>query len=80
MYIKNNKLNESASIIFLQQLIRGRAVQNQMYENKEERIDLINELRSTHALLEDERAEKERQKLTNLSNQEHYAREIDQVS
>lgn len=34
----------------LQKVIRGRAVQNLMYEGKEKRSELINEIRSTHAL------------------------------
>ncbi|CAF1671998.1 unnamed protein product, partial [Adineta ricciae] len=40
------------SIIYLQKLLRGRATQNMMYKNKEERIELIEEMRSTHALQE----------------------------
>ncbi|CAF1259261.1 unnamed protein product [Rotaria sordida] len=40
------------SIIYLQKLLRGRAIQNMMYKNKEERIELIDEMRSTHALQE----------------------------
>uniref|UniRef100_H2YHN5 Cilia- and flagella-associated protein 91 n=1 Tax=Ciona savignyi TaxID=51511 RepID=H2YHN5_CIOSA len=31
-------------------IIRGRAVQNKMYEGKEKRLELIQEIRSTHAL------------------------------
>ncbi|XP_002131776.2 cilia- and flagella-associated protein 91-like [Ciona intestinalis] len=40
---------ELASIL-LQKVIRGRAVQNMMYEGKEKRLELIQEIRSTHAL------------------------------
>lgn len=36
--------------IFLQQVLRGRSVQSMMCEGKEQRIELIDELRSTHAL------------------------------
>lgn len=36
--------------IFLQQVLRGRSVQNMMFEGKEKRMELIQELRSTHAL------------------------------
>uniref|UniRef100_H2YHN4 Cilia- and flagella-associated protein 91 n=1 Tax=Ciona savignyi TaxID=51511 RepID=H2YHN4_CIOSA len=36
--------------ILLQKVIRGRAVQNKMYEGKEKRLELIQEIRSTHAL------------------------------
>jgi len=38
------------AVIYLQQMLRGRALQNMMYEGKEKRIELIRELRSTHAL------------------------------
>jgi len=38
------------ALITLQKIIRGRAVQNMMFEGKERRLELINELRSTHAL------------------------------
>ncbi|KAG9471167.1 hypothetical protein GDO78_015569 [Eleutherodactylus coqui] len=38
------------AVIFLQKLIRGRAVQNMMFEGKEKRLELIRELRTTHAL------------------------------
>ena len=33
--------------ILLQRLIRGRAIQNMMFEGKEKRLDLITELRAT---------------------------------
>lgn len=38
------------AVIFLQQLLRGRAIQNMMQEGKEKRMELIDELRSTEAL------------------------------
>ncbi|OAF68776.1 AMY-1-associating protein expressed in testis 1 [Intoshia linei] len=38
------------SIINLQRLVRGRAIQNLMHQSKHDRIKLIRELRSTHAL------------------------------
>ncbi|XP_048450762.1 cilia- and flagella-associated protein 91-like, partial [Rhincodon typus] len=41
------------AVIYLQKLIRGRTVQNMMFEGKEKRIELIQELRTTHALQED---------------------------
>lgn len=37
---------QQAAILLLQRLIRGRAYQNQMFEGKEKRLDLINELRA----------------------------------
>ncbi|XP_078088181.1 cilia- and flagella-associated protein 91 [Mustelus asterias] len=44
---------EYLAIVYLQKLIRGRTVQNMMFEGKEKRIELIQELRTTHALQED---------------------------
>ncbi|NXI58041.1 CFA91 protein, partial [Chloroceryle aenea] len=41
------------AVICLQKLLRGRAIQNTMFEEKEKRLDLIRELRTTHALQED---------------------------
>nr|XP_009687945.1 PREDICTED: protein MAATS1 [Struthio camelus australis] len=41
------------AVICLQRLLRGRAIQNMMFEGKEKRLELIRELRSTHALQED---------------------------
>jgi hypothetical protein len=35
------------AIILLQRLVRGRAMQNMMFEGKEKRLDLITELRAT---------------------------------
>lgn len=48
--------------IYLQKLLRGRAIQNMMYKNKEERIELISEMRSTHALQEQDMNRKKVQK------------------
>uniref|UniRef100_A0A8B9USC9 Cilia- and flagella-associated protein 91 n=1 Tax=Anas zonorhyncha TaxID=75864 RepID=A0A8B9USC9_9AVES len=41
------------AVICLQKLLRGRAIQNLMFEEKEKRMELIQELRTTHALHED---------------------------
>ncbi|XP_071958133.1 cilia- and flagella-associated protein 91-like isoform X2 [Antedon mediterranea] len=59
------------AIIFLQQVIRGRAVQNMMFEGKEKRQELINELRSTHALqqAEQQMQKEEKQSTLNLQRQ-----------
>ena len=38
---------KNKAIILLQRLIRGRAIQNMMFEGKEKRLDLIAELRAT---------------------------------
>jgi len=42
--------DQEQALIVLQKIIRGRAIQNAMYEEKAERSELIKELRSTHAL------------------------------
>ncbi|XP_069802411.1 cilia- and flagella-associated protein 91 isoform X2 [Dendropsophus ebraccatus] len=48
------------AVIFLQKLIRGRAVQNMIFEGKEKRLELIRELQTTHALQEEgQRVKKE---------------------
>ncbi|VDM32181.1 unnamed protein product [Hydatigera taeniaeformis] len=61
------------AVMHLQRLIRGRALQTMMYESRKKRQLLINELRSTHALTKEERAEKRRQMLTIRTNQTRYA-------
>nr|XP_036868925.1 cilia- and flagella-associated protein 91 [Manis javanica] len=43
------------AVIYLQKLLRGRVVQNMMFEGKEKRLELIQELRTSHALQEDDR-------------------------
>lgn len=55
--------NVEMACILLQRLLRGRAIQNIMYEGKERRLELIQELRSDEAVvedLEDDAAEAER--------------------
>jgi len=42
--------NQELAITYLQQAIRGRSVQDEMYEGKEKRVELIQEIRATHAL------------------------------
>ena len=42
--------SQELAIICLQKIVRGRAVQKVMYEGKEKRVELIREIRSTHAL------------------------------
>ncbi|XP_041373414.1 cilia- and flagella-associated protein 91-like [Gigantopelta aegis] len=56
-------------IIFLQQIIRGRAIQNMMFEGKEKRMELIKELRSTHALQEAEQLLKKQELQATLALQ-----------
>ncbi|XP_041937816.1 cilia- and flagella-associated protein 91 [Alosa sapidissima] len=42
------------AVILLQKLLRGRSIQNQMFEGKERRLELIQDLRTTHALQREE--------------------------
>ncbi|KAJ3591863.1 hypothetical protein NHX12_006994 [Muraenolepis orangiensis] len=42
------------AIIHLQKLLRGRSIQYQMFKGKERCVDLIRELRTTHALLQED--------------------------
>lgn len=48
------------AIILLQRLIRGRAIQNMMFEGKEKRLDLIAELRATEEWKASSELEEER--------------------
>ena len=48
--------------ITLQKVIRGRAVQNTMYEGKENRKELIEEIKTTHALQKMEQMVKKEEK------------------
>ncbi|XP_014459490.2 cilia- and flagella-associated protein 91 isoform X4 [Alligator mississippiensis] len=57
------------AVIFLQKLIRGRAIQNMMFEGKEKRLELIRELRTTHALQEDRQLLKKAEKQVTLALQ-----------
>ncbi|KAJ6658334.1 hypothetical protein lerEdw1_020606 [Lerista edwardsae] len=57
------------AVITLQKLIRGRAIQNMMYEGKEKRLELIRELRTTHALQEDGQLLKKAEKQVTLALQ-----------
>ncbi|XP_016055388.1 PREDICTED: protein MAATS1 [Miniopterus natalensis] len=57
------------AVIYLQKLLRGRVVQNMMFEGKEKRLELIQELRTTHALQEDDRLVKKAEKQVTLALQ-----------
>ncbi|XP_029434762.1 cilia- and flagella-associated protein 91 isoform X2 [Rhinatrema bivittatum] len=57
------------AIICLQKLIRGRAIQNMMFEGKEKRLELIQELRTTHALQEEGQLLKKAEKQATLALQ-----------
>merc|ERR1719486_166803 len=43
---------QEAAVLLLQRIIRGRAYQNKMFEGKEKRLDLINELRAAERYAE----------------------------
>ncbi|KAM4795576.1 LOW QUALITY PROTEIN: cilia- and flagella-associated protein 91 [Rhinophrynus dorsalis] len=57
------------AVIFLQKLIRGRAIQNMIFEGKEKRLELIRELRTTHALQEEGQLIKKAEKQVTLALQ-----------
>ncbi|BFZ13751.1 hypothetical protein BsWGS_16789 [Bradybaena similaris] len=65
--------NKHLAVIFLQQVIRGRAIQNNMLEGKAKRRELIEEIRTTHALQEREQAMKEHEQNVTLSLQKQQA-------
>lgn len=57
------------ALIFIQKVIRGRAIQQQMFTGKERRMELINELRATHALQAAEQQVMKQQKNSVLQQQ-----------
>uniref|UniRef100_A0A8C5TGJ7 Cilia- and flagella-associated protein 91 n=1 Tax=Malurus cyaneus samueli TaxID=2593467 RepID=A0A8C5TGJ7_9PASS len=68
------------AVICLQKLLRGRALQNMMFEGKEKRLDLIQELRTTHALQEDGQLLLKAQKQMTLSLQRQHDSQMHQLS
>merc|ERR1719456_360895 len=48
---------QEAAVLLLQRILRGRAYQNRMFEGKEKRLDLINELRAAERFAETARGE-----------------------
>ncbi|KAK9969690.1 hypothetical protein ABG768_027842 [Culter alburnus] len=68
------------AIIFLQKVLRGRSIQNQMFEGKEKRLELIQELRTTHALQKEEQDKKEAEKQATLALQRQRDIQSDRVS
>ena len=57
---ENEKDKRQRALILLQRLIRGRAIQNMMFEGKEKRLDLITELRATEEWKEQSGNQEER--------------------
>ncbi|KAM5154322.1 cilia- and flagella-associated protein 91 [Callospermophilus lateralis] len=65
----NEEEDIEMAVIYLQSLLRGRVVQNMMFEGKEKRLELIQELRTSHALQEDEKLVKKAEKQVTLALQ-----------
>ncbi|XP_013370631.1 PREDICTED: protein MAATS1 isoform X2 [Chinchilla lanigera] len=65
----NEEEDIEMAVIYLQRLLRGRVVQNMMFEGKEKRLELIQELRTSHALQEDEKLLKKAEKQVTLALQ-----------
>ncbi|KAM5281118.1 cilia- and flagella-associated protein 91 [Ctenodactylus gundi] len=65
----NEEEDIEMAVIYLQKLLRGRAVQNIMFEGKEKRRELIQELRTSHALQEDEKLVKKAENQVTLALQ-----------
>ncbi|XP_014665017.1 PREDICTED: protein MAATS1-like isoform X2 [Priapulus caudatus] len=59
------------AVILLQRVVRGRAIQNMMYEGKGRRAELIDELRSTHALQTAEQQVKKLDRQATMALQRH---------
>uniref|UniRef100_A0A8C7FLI2 Cilia- and flagella-associated protein 91 n=1 Tax=Oncorhynchus kisutch TaxID=8019 RepID=A0A8C7FLI2_ONCKI len=64
------------AVIYLQKLLRGRSIQNQMFEGKEKRLELIQELRTTHAL---QREEQELQRADTQENTHTHRQLVDML-
>jgi len=71
-YVQDEE-NQELAIIYLQQAIRGRSVENKMREGKEMRVELIGEMRATHALqaAEQQILDDEKQATLLLQQQQH---------
>ncbi|XP_029795250.1 cilia- and flagella-associated protein 91 isoform X2 [Suricata suricatta] len=65
----NEEEDIEMAVVYLQKLLRGRVVQNTMFEGKEKRLELIQELRTSHALQEDDRLLKKAEKQVTLALQ-----------
>ncbi|KAB0390209.1 hypothetical protein E2I00_013840, partial [Balaenoptera physalus] len=65
----NEEEDIEMAVIYLQKLLRGRVVQNMMFEGKEKRLELIQELRTSHALQEEDRLVKKAEKQVTLALQ-----------
>ncbi|XP_069723354.1 cilia- and flagella-associated protein 91 [Phaenicophaeus curvirostris] len=68
------------AVICLQKLLRGRAIQNMMFAGKEKRLDLIRELRTTHALQEDKQLLLKAEKQMTLALQQQHELQMHKLS
>ncbi|KAL0963416.1 hypothetical protein UPYG_G00306150 [Umbra pygmaea] len=68
------------AVIFLQKLLRGRSIQNQMIEGKQKRLELIQELRTTHALQRAEQELRSSEAQFTLSLQRDRGKRMDQAA
>jgi len=59
---------QETAVLLLQRIIRGRAYQNQMFEGKEKRLDLINELRAAERYAETATTVEEKRYIDQLRN------------
>merc|ERR1719408_1079911 len=57
---------QEAAVLLLQRILRGRAYQNRMFEGKEKRLDLINELRAAERYDDTATTEEERRYIDRL--------------
>ncbi|XP_018430553.1 PREDICTED: protein MAATS1-like, partial [Nanorana parkeri] len=72
--------DKELAVIFIQKLIRGRAIQNMIFEGKEKRLELIRELRTTHALQEEGQLLKEEDRQETLALQRQHELEEHKAS
>jgi len=77
---KNDEERELA-VIYLQKILRGKAVQNMMYDGKQEKIVLIKEVASTHALQIVDQADTKlfKQRVMGMQRQRHLTKQADEL-
>merc|ERR1719247_3750726 len=66
---------QEAAVLLLQRIIRGRAFQNQMFEGKEKRLDLINELRAAERFAETATTVEEKRYIDQLREKDRQLRQ-----
>jgi len=69
--------SQELAVICLQKIVRGQALQKAMYDGKEKRVELIREMRSTHALqAAEQQLLKDEQQATVLLQQQQQSYEL----